>query len=271
MALTDSDLLLVNRSQNSYKISASDLVPYLEAKGIGAGGASVHVGENEPADAEQGDLWWKSDDGYMYVYYIEADYNDGAGPGTAQWVEASPGDGGQTTHVGSAPPADYIQGDLWFDTNSGGLFVYYVDANTSQWVQVGGSSTPGGGGGGGIEEAPEDGKKYTRLNATWVEETGLPASFVSTPVSASSSSIDLTLSNHFTFDADMVVPNTSNNNTGQTGLFIFLDTVTALGWSSGYKFPDDEVPEIPAAGITVLPYYVSDSSTVFVGRPTGAF
>lgn len=38
--------------------------------------------------------------------------------------------------VGDSRPATPIPGDAWFDSNDGTLYVYYADANTSQWVQV---------------------------------------------------------------------------------------------------------------------------------------
>lgn len=38
--------------------------------------------------------------------------------------------------VGETRPASPIPGDAWFDSNDGTLYVFYQDANTSQWVQV---------------------------------------------------------------------------------------------------------------------------------------
>lgn len=51
------------------------------------------------------------------------------------------------THVGTTPPASPDQGQLWFKTASPvGLFIWFEDGDSSQWVQTGGG---GGGGGGG--------------------------------------------------------------------------------------------------------------------------
>ena len=55
-------------------------------------------------------------------------------------------------------------GDTWWKSDTGAFFVYYVDGDNGQWVQVEGS---GGGGGGGIGEAPIDGQQYARQNAGW--------------------------------------------------------------------------------------------------------
>ena len=38
--------------------------------------------------------------------------------------------------VGDSRPTSPIPGDAWFDSNDGTLYVYYADANTTQWVQV---------------------------------------------------------------------------------------------------------------------------------------
>jgi hypothetical protein len=41
--------------------------------------------------------------------------------------------------VGDAPPSSPVNGQLWYQSNGGGLFIYFTDANTSQWVQIGGA------------------------------------------------------------------------------------------------------------------------------------
>jgi hypothetical protein len=66
------------------------------------------------------------------------------GSGTLSWATAAAG-GASVTTSDTAPstPAD---GDLWYDSVGGRLYVYYQDPNGSQWVdaapQGGGSSTP---------------------------------------------------------------------------------------------------------------------------------
>jgi hypothetical protein len=55
--------------------------------------------------------------------------------------------------VGDAPPPAPAQGDLWWESDTGIFWMWYVDPNTTQWVQVNGISAPGtvGGGGGGFD------------------------------------------------------------------------------------------------------------------------
>ena len=47
------------------------------------GGASIEISPTPPAPAAEGDLWWNTNDGKLYVYYVQTD-------GRTQWVEATP-------------------------------------------------------------------------------------------------------------------------------------------------------------------------------------
>jgi hypothetical protein len=82
------------------------------------------------------------------------------------WVEIP--SGGSGVSVGDTPPVDSVQFPLWWDSTNLQLFVWYEDADSSQWVVA--NSTPGGSTG--IEEAPEDGLQYARQDAMWTEITG---------------------------------------------------------------------------------------------------
>jgi len=63
--------------------------------GGGGGGASVTTDDVAPSSPSDGDLWWDSDGGKMYVYY-----DDGA---SSQWVSVSvPGATGSTGPAGPA-------------------------------------------------------------------------------------------------------------------------------------------------------------------------
>lgn len=44
--------------------------------------------------------------------------------------------GGEVTITGPSAPSPAVEGDLWFDSEQGKLYVYYVDTDSSQWVQV---------------------------------------------------------------------------------------------------------------------------------------
>jgi hypothetical protein len=49
----------------------------------GGGGSSVQISDTPPPDPEDGDMWWNSDDGRLYIWYVDPDAD-------AQWVDASP-------------------------------------------------------------------------------------------------------------------------------------------------------------------------------------
>ena len=51
------------------------------------------------------------------------------------WQEAS--GGGASLTVSETAPSSPEAGNLWFESDTGNTLVYYTDANTSQWVEIG--------------------------------------------------------------------------------------------------------------------------------------
>ena len=51
------------------------------------------------------------------------------------WQEVS--GGGASLTVSDTPPSSPEAGNLWFESDTGNTLVYYTDANTSQWVELG--------------------------------------------------------------------------------------------------------------------------------------
>ena len=103
---------------------------------VGSGAASYTISETAPATPNAGDVWFDSVTGNTYIYYSDVD--------TSQWVQSS---GTEMVRdavpvpsyiVSETAPADPINGDFWFDTSTGNIYVYYSDADTSQWVQTAG-------------------------------------------------------------------------------------------------------------------------------------
>jgi len=95
------------------------------AGGAGANGANVSVGDTAPATPAAGDLWWESDGGRLYIYYVDVD--------SSQWVDASPnisGSNGSNVFSGPNAPATAVEGALWYNTTTGQLYVFTSDA----WV-----------------------------------------------------------------------------------------------------------------------------------------
>ena len=94
--------------------------------------------------------------------------------------------GGSGVVMADTPPSAPSNGDLWWDTSAGVMYVYFQDVDSSQWViatpwqgeqGVAGPTGPQGpigltGPPGPVPEAPLDGKKYARQSAAWTEVGG---------------------------------------------------------------------------------------------------
>jgi hypothetical protein len=111
----------------------------------GGGGASVTTSDTAPSTPADGDLWYNSANGRIYVYYDDGD--------SAQWVDASPqggggSGGGASVTTSDTAPSTPTDGDLWYDSVGGRLYVYYDDGNTNQWVDA----APQGGGDAGFSK-----------------------------------------------------------------------------------------------------------------------
>ena len=64
-----------------------------------------------------------------------------------EWATVSTSGGGASVSTDDTPPTSPSDGDLWWDSQSGKLNVYYEDVDTSQWVEASGvnpgvSTTP---------------------------------------------------------------------------------------------------------------------------------
>ena len=46
------------------------------------------------------------------------------------------GGGGANVNISTSTPSSPSSGDLWWDSDDGGMNIYYDDGNTSQWVEV---------------------------------------------------------------------------------------------------------------------------------------
>jgi hypothetical protein len=56
-------------------------------------------------------------------------------PGSGGGEVTPPSSGGASVDVSDAAPSEPEQGNIWFNSNTGQLFVYITDADSSQWVQ----------------------------------------------------------------------------------------------------------------------------------------
>ena len=133
-----SDLLLLNRpgDTKTYKITIGDLpIP-------DGGSAGIYVGPSVPYapdddDENNGDLWWDTTSGILYIYYIEADETDASY--SKQWVQAAAAAGagnlGELGDVNVTGGVNDTQALVWDDDNSewvpGVVGSLYVDLSNA--------------------------------------------------------------------------------------------------------------------------------------------
>jgi len=106
----------------------------------GETGAMSTVAGSAPTGAATGDLWFDSESGNIYVYYdgfwVEAaSANDGptgntgaTGPTGATGLTGNTGptgDDGQMSTAATTAPTGAETGDMWYDSESGNVYVYY--------------------------------------------------------------------------------------------------------------------------------------------------
>ena len=66
-----------------------------------------------------------------------------------------------TANVSDTPPPNPVQGQVWWKSDTGETFIWYVDANSAQWVQQSDASLP---------DAPSDTANYLRRDGAWVSQ-----------------------------------------------------------------------------------------------------
>ena len=100
---------------------------------------------------------------------------------------AAGGGGGSSVTTDDTAPSAPSDGDLWYDTANGGMFVYYQDADSSQWVEVIGSQGSAGAAGtdGGLDAWTEKTSAYTAVAGNRLIVDTSTAVTVTLPTSAS--------------------------------------------------------------------------------------
>ena len=62
---------------------------------------------------------------------------------TAGQIKANAAGGGTSTTISDTPPGSPTNGSLWWESDTGTLWISYNDGNTTQWVGVGGAGGSG--------------------------------------------------------------------------------------------------------------------------------
>jgi len=124
------------------KYNGTNWINDTDISGSGGGSSSVTVSDTAPSNPSSGDLWYKSDEAQLKIWY-----DDGVGSPSAQWVDTSNNAGGggggssssgANVSVSDTPPTTPTpqNGDLWWKSNEGRLKIRYEDGNTNQWVDA---------------------------------------------------------------------------------------------------------------------------------------
>ena len=111
----------------------------LQASGGSGGGATVTTDDNAPSSPNDGDLWFKTDEGQLKIYY-----DDESGTPSAQWVDAGGGGTGiarSDLSVGAEGTASG-DGSLGYDDTTG-IFTYTPPVIPAAQVQSDWNATTG--------------------------------------------------------------------------------------------------------------------------------
>jgi len=210
----------------SVAVSGSNVI----ITGSGAGGSATYTQDTAPANPSDGETWFDTDSGGLYVFVEEA--------GTGQWIETGSAGttldvdgvdsirfaaddststavrtsetlsilGGNNIETSITPegeirisstgssvitddtaPSSPSDGDLWYDTDSGGFYVRVVEGASANWIEVGSSGSqgpqiftqddsPSVSANGDLWYDTDAGALYIRIvegsNAVWVETAG---------------------------------------------------------------------------------------------------
>jgi hypothetical protein len=87
-----------------------------------------------PAPRLDGQLWWESDSGDLYIWYDDGN--------SQQWVQVNGGGAYALAHTDDVPPVAPVDGQLWWRSSNGHMYVYYDDGSSGQWVDTNVPVTP---------------------------------------------------------------------------------------------------------------------------------
>lgn len=82
------------------------------------------------------------------------------------WATPAGGGGGASVTIGDTPPASPTVGSIWWESDSGNPYIYYQDANSSQWVLF--APNNAGGGGAGVTDGDKGDVIVSGTGASWL-------------------------------------------------------------------------------------------------------
>lgn len=97
---------------------------YNAAKGTWDSAGTAGIALNDISDVDTTGV----QDGNALVYDVA----------TSQWIPGEGGGGGSYT-ISATAPASPSEGDVWFNSTNARSYIYYVDVDSSQWVEIAGA------------------------------------------------------------------------------------------------------------------------------------
>lgn len=191
-----SDLTNIDNSVFADKVTASGFE--------GGGGASVDVSDTAPDAPEQGNIWFNSNTGQLYVYITDTD--------SSQWVQPSyPIPILDWANIANKPLIPVSLLDLGISDGTSGQVLTTNGSGSFTFATVSG----GGGGGGGTSYNQSlnttDDVTFDDITATTLSADSITSTGVGTPGITSASSINLTapdavnVSNDISVAGDVIV------------------------------------------------------------------
>jgi hypothetical protein len=222
----------------------------------GGGGGSIEISATAPSSPAQGDLWWDSDNGNLYIYYDDGN--------SQQWVAAN----GPQVFVGTTAPPGY-QGQLWFDSTQGKTYIYYDDGTSAQWVSAIGGSLAGN-----VIQVVSTTKTdaFSTTSTSMTDITGLSATI--TPKSTSSKILVSLNFGSVGASALMIVYGDVTRNSTQIGIGDAAGSRLRVGWAQvtsagntaeGVTWSYLDSPASTSA-LTYQARIEAESGTVYVNR-----
>ena len=108
-----------------------DSKQWLDAFNISSDNNSTDISETPPTSPNIGDFWWDSTVGKLKIYYFDGD--------SCQWIDAftsSQNSSKAEVVISDDPPLSPFIGQLWWDSTSGKLKIYYNDGDSVQWIDA---------------------------------------------------------------------------------------------------------------------------------------
>lgn len=195
-AFSDKGIALDNLTN----VSDEDFLAKATSSGFAGGGASVDVSDTAPTEPEQGNIWFKSDTGVLYVYIQDAD--------SSQWVQPSvPLPALLWDNIQNKPVVPTTLLDLGITDGSSGQALVTDGAGNFRFATVSGS-------GGGGTAYDQDLNTSNNVEFNTVTATSFINNGTGSPDITSASTITLTAPDGITLDSDVSIasPNTATIN-----------------------------------------------------------